>query len=91
MIEALERHLPQGCTWTRPDGGLFLWVRLPPGMDGFELLEAASREKVAFVPGEPFWVGTPQRNTIRLNFSNASVERIEEGVRRLAAVMKAAC
>ncbi len=91
MIGALERHLPQGCTWTRPDGGLFLWVRLPQGMDGFELLGAATREKVAFVPGEPFWVGAPQRNTIRLNFSNASVERIEEGVRRIAAVMKDAC
>jgi 2-aminoadipate transaminase len=87
MLQALERHLPPGCTWTRPDGGLFLWVRLPPHIDGFDLLKASTREKVAFVPGEPFWVGDPHRNTIRLNFSNASVEKIEEGVRRMAAVM----
>jgi 2-aminoadipate transaminase len=50
MLQSLERHLPRGCTWTRPDGGLFLWVRLPPGTDGFELLRAATLEKVA--PGE---------------------------------------
>jgi 2-aminoadipate transaminase len=87
MVQALERHLPAGCEWTRPDGGLFIWVRLPTGFDGYELLKSAAREKLAFVPGEPFWVGPPERNTLRLNFSNATAERIEEGVRRLGAVM----
>jgi 2-aminoadipate transaminase len=89
MLRALERHLPEGCEWTRPDGGLFLWVRLPPSADGVELLKSAAKVKVAFVPGEAFWVGTPERNTLRLNFSNASAERIEEGIERLGAVIRA--
>jgi 2-aminoadipate transaminase len=83
MLGALTRHLPAGCRWTKPDGGLFLWVELPPAIDTTELLQAALRQKVAFVPGEPFWVGEPVQNTLRLNFSNADEERIEEGVRRL--------
>jgi 2-aminoadipate transaminase len=87
MLQALERHLPGGCAWTRPDGGLFLWVTLPPSVDAGKLLVKAALRKVAFVPGEPFWVGEPARNTLRLNFSNASEERIGEGVRRLGALI----
>jgi 2-aminoadipate transaminase len=87
MLDALGRHLPAGCEWTRPDGGLFLWVRLPPALDAADLMKAAARLNVAFVPGEPFWVGSPARNTLRLNFSNATEERIEEGVRRLGAAI----
>jgi len=87
MLDALERHLPAGCSWTRPDGGLFLWVRLPPFLDATKLLAVAAARNVAFVPGEPFWVGSPARNTLRLNFSNATAERIEEGIRRLGAVI----
>jgi len=83
MLGALERHMPAGCRWTRPDGGLFIWVEVPPRIDTLELLAAAMAQKVAFVPGEPFWVGSGVRNTLRLNFSNASEERIEEGIRRL--------
>lgn len=88
MLSALERHLPADCTWTRPDGGLFLWVRLPAALDTIELLARAAEQKVAFVPGAPFWVGGSVRNTLRLNFSNATEERIEEGIRRLGAVVK---
>jgi 2-aminoadipate transaminase len=89
MLRALERHLPAGCRWTRPDGGLFLWVDMPPAIDTTVLLAEAMAQKVAFVPGEPFWVGRTVRNTLRLNFSNATEERIEEGVRRLGEVIRA--
>jgi 2-aminoadipate transaminase len=88
MLQALERHLPEGCEWTRPEGGLFLWVRLAPSLDAGGLLKTAAARKVAFVPGEPFWIGAPARNTLRLNFSNASEERIEEGVRRLGEAIR---
>jgi 2-aminoadipate transaminase len=88
MLNALTQHLPDGCSWTRPAGGLFLWVTLPSQIDTLELLREASREKVAFVPGAPFWVGGTVRHTLRLNFSNASEERIEQGIRRLGDVIK---
>jgi 2-aminoadipate transaminase len=88
MLHALEQHLPEECGWTRPNGGLFLWVRLPEGIDACDLLGDAAREKVAFVPGEPFWVGKPKRNTMRLNFSNSTEERIREGVGRLATLIR---
>ncbi|HTJ79221.1 MAG TPA: PLP-dependent aminotransferase family protein [Rariglobus sp.] len=90
MLDALKRHLPAGCTWTKPDGGLFLWATLPESIDTLELLKAAAREKVAFVPGAPFWVDSPVKNTMRLNFSNATEARIEEGMSRLGAVIRAA-
>jgi 2-aminoadipate transaminase len=90
MLFALERHFPAEARWTRPEGGLFLWVELPPAIDTTALLAAALRERVAFVPGEPFWIGEPRRHTLRLNFSNASDERIEEGIRRLGAVIRSA-
>lgn len=87
MLTALERELPTGCTWTRPDGGLFLWVTLPSAIDATDLLQAAARAKIAFVPGAPFWVGEPVRNSLRLNFSNATEARIEEGIARLGRVL----
>jgi 2-aminoadipate transaminase len=91
MLAALERELPAGCAWTKPDGGLFLWVTLPEGLDATPLLAEAARAKVAFVPGEPFWVGEPRRNTLRLNFSNASEGAIETGVARLGTILRAHC
>ncbi|HVW20750.1 MAG TPA: PLP-dependent aminotransferase family protein [Opitutaceae bacterium] len=84
MLAALARHLPTGCRWTRPDGGLFLWLELPEGADALDLFGAARKQNVLFVPGESFWVGEPKRHTLRLNFSHADPERIDEGVRRLA-------
>jgi len=90
MIAALERHFPSGCTWTRPDGGLFLWVTVPPSLDTQSLLPAALAAGVAYVPGAPFWVDRPVHNTLRLNFSHATPERIETGIRRLGAVLHAA-
>ena len=90
MLRALADFMPDGCTWTRPDGGLFLWARMPDGIDTQVLLERASSAKVAFVPGAPFWVNRDVRNTMRLNFSNAGDEMIVEGIRRLGDLVETA-
>jgi 2-aminoadipate transaminase len=78
--------------YTPPDGGLFVWLKAPGDHDMQKLLEAATREyKVAFVPGEPFFVdASGKRNTFRLNFSGECPERIEEGMRRLGQAFRAA-
>jgi 2-aminoadipate transaminase len=90
MLEALERDFPPGVTWTRPKGGLFLWLTLPDWMDAAELLQAAVAKRVAFVPGESFFTDGTGRNTARLNFSNAAPDRIREGVGRLADCLRGA-
>lgn len=84
MIRALEREMPAEVRFTRPAGGLFLWVELPAGIDARLLLRRCLDEGVAFVPGSGFFPNGGHENTMRLNFSNASPERIEEGIRRLA-------
>jgi 2-aminoadipate transaminase len=83
MLEAIERYFPAGTRFTRPMGGLFVWVELPSGLGASALFEAAIAEKVAFVPGAPFYPRQPNPHTLRLNFSNRPVELIEEGIRRL--------
>lgn len=83
MVAAIERHFPEGVTCSRPDGGMFLWVRLPEGCSAMELFDKAIGRKVAFVPGAPFYADGGGRNTMRLNFSNAVPEKIEEGISRL--------
>jgi 2-aminoadipate transaminase len=90
MHEALTAHLPAGSSWNIPAGGLFFWVRLPEQIDTQKLLALAAAKQVVFVPGAPFWVGTPVNNTMRLNFSNAGEERIREGIARLGEAIKAA-
>jgi 2-aminoadipate transaminase len=90
MIDCLERAFPDpdaGVRWTRPQGGLFLWLILPAQIDTGALLEHAIRERVAFVPGTAFSPLGGGRNTMRLNFSNASEPMIEEGVARLGRVI----
>jgi DNA-binding transcriptional MocR family regulator len=89
MLAALERYFPAGVSWTRPEGGLFLWITLPAGLDARTLLAAALEQRVAFVPGTAFYTDGSGANALRLNFSHAEPERIEEGVRRLAAVVAA--
>lgn len=89
MLRALQDFMPEGCSWTHPDGGLFLWALVPDAVDTQELLALASREKVAFVPGAPFWVNKDVRNSMRLNFSNATDEMIVEGIRRLGDTVEA--
>jgi 2-aminoadipate transaminase len=87
MLAALEEHFPQDGRFTRPAGGLFLWVELPDGIDARWLLERALEEDVAFVPGESFFPGGGHENTLRLNFSAMPEERIAEGIRRLGRVL----
>src|SRR5262249_41075722 len=88
MRSALERHLPAEVTWTRPEGGLFMWVRLPEHISAEALFGDAIAEGVAFVPGTSFFATEPKLNFIRLNFSNQNPDRIEEGIRRIAGVLK---
>lgn len=84
MLVALERHMPAGVTWTRPDGGMFVWVTLPPQMDGKALLaKAVHRAKAAFVPGGAFFPDGTGQNTIRLSFSLANPATIDAGIGRL--------
>ena len=87
MLAALEKYFPPGITWTKPDGGMFLMVTLPPEINATALLQQAVQKKVAFVPGETFHVNGQGRNTLRLNFSNAQPHKIEEGIRRLGALL----
>lgn len=90
MIAALEKYFPAGCSWTHPEGGLFLWARIPEWLDTEPLLQEAVRSKVAFVPGFAFYTDAHRgRNTMRLNFSNAQPEQIEEGIRRLGLLLQA--
>ncbi|MDO8322189.1 MAG: PLP-dependent aminotransferase family protein [Phenylobacterium sp.] len=87
-LAALERHMPAGVTWSRPQGGMFVWLWLPQGMDGKVLLERSlAEERVAFVPGEPFFAEVPTANAIRLSYSLPTDAEIEDGVRRLAALI----
>lgn len=88
MRKAIEAYFPSEARWTRPEGGLFLWVELPEGISGEEALEDAIRERVAFVPGAPFFANDPLHNFIRLNFSNQLPEMIEEGIQRIGNVLK---
>jgi 2-aminoadipate transaminase len=85
LLGALERHFPSGeATWTRPQGGLFVWATLPASCDALDFFREASVEEVSFVPGESFHPRGDVRNTLRLNFSNASPRKLEEAVERLA-------
>jgi len=88
MIDTLEEHMPDGVSWTKPKGGLFLWVTLPDTVDSTDLFKDALEQHVAFVPGAPFFAEGGGHNTMRLNFSNAKPEMINEGIARLAKAVK---
>jgi len=89
MLDALEKYMPKlkGLSWTRPQGGLFLWVTLPKYMDSEELFFEAVEQNVAFVIGTAFYCNNGGRNTMRLNFSFPTKEHIVEGIERLAKVI----
>ena len=88
MLAALSEHMPAGVSWTRPEGGMFIWLTLPEAMDGAALLQTSLEEAgVAFVPGGAFFPDTSGRNTLRLSFSNSSPEVIAEGIARLGALI----
>jgi len=92
MLEALAQTFPTEVTWTRPKGGLFLWVTLAKGMDANELFKEALKQNVAFVPGDSFFapdgLGEESNRHLRLNFSHARPEEIREGIRRLSVAVK---
>lgn len=83
MIKEIEKHFPPEITYTRPEGGLFLWCELPQGMSASALLEKAVEKKVTYVYGRPFFPDGTGDNTFRLNFSNASLEQIKTAIRGL--------
>ena len=89
MLEALSAAMPAGVSWTRPGGGLFVWLSLPPELDAEKLLEAAVEEGVAYVAGGPFHVDDSGSNTMRLTFAREDVPTIREGIARLARVVGA--
>ncbi len=86
--EALEKHMPEETTWTRPDGGMSIWVTLPSGFDAAEFLIHARERGVLFVPGRYFYLRHPQPNTLRLGFSSLDEKRIARGVQILGEVLK---
>jgi DNA-binding transcriptional MocR family regulator len=90
MLAALEKHMPNGVSWTKPEGGMFIWVTLPKGMDGAALLKRAlSDQRVAFVPGQAFFADRSNENTLRLSFSLADPYKIDAGIERLAEAIRA--
>jgi len=88
MINALHRYMPKGVEWTEPEGGLFLWVKLPKHMDTTVLFPKAVENKVAYVIGSAFYCNCKGQNTMRLNFSYPSEEQIEKGIKRLAKMIR---
>ncbi|WIY26502.1 aminotransferase-like domain-containing protein [Parasedimentitalea psychrophila] len=91
MLEALQIHMPESVTWTRPEGGMFIWLTLPAGINGAELLERSlDSVGVAFVPGVAFFADKSGGNTIRLSFSCSNEAQINQGIRLLGQVMRGA-
>jgi len=88
MIQCLHDEMPEGVSWTEPQGGLFLFVTLPPAMDSARLLERAIKKNVAFVCGNVFFCNDEGHNTMRINFSYSDFGEIKEGVRRLAEAIR---
>jgi 2-aminoadipate transaminase len=88
MLDSMASTFPAGVHWTRPQGGLFLWVTLPRGMDAAQILPAAVENKVAFVPGYPFHPTGGGENTLRMNYSNATEDGIREGMSRLGRTLQ---
>jgi 2-aminoadipate transaminase len=87
MLQALDNYFPEGCSWSKPDGGMFIWVTLPEKMNAYDFLQKAAEKKIAFVPGKTFFAGSGGENTMRLNFSNSTAEQIEEGIRQLGGII----
>ncbi len=88
MISAMEKYFPDTVTYTRPKGGMFLWVTLPEGVSAMSLFQKALDRKIAFVPGDPFYIDVKNANTMRLNYTNADSQTIDEGIRRLGELLK---
>ena len=89
MLDAMAESFPSSVTWTKPEGGMFIWVTLPKQVDAMKLLDQAIAAKVAFVPGAPFYANEAETNTLRLSFVTVPPERIREGVAVLAKLIAA--
>jgi 2-aminoadipate transaminase len=89
MLDAMDEQFPAGVTWTRPEGGMFIWVELPKQIDATKLLDQAIAARVAFVPGAPFYANNPDTHTLRLSFVTVPPERIREGIAVLGQLIKA--
>lgn len=90
MLQAMQAHFPSYVQWNRPEGGMFIWVRLPQGANSLELLERAVAANVAFVPGAPFYATDPQANTLRLSFVTVAPEKIRTGIAILGELCRSA-
>ncbi|HDI02800.1 MAG TPA: PLP-dependent aminotransferase family protein, partial [Candidatus Aenigmarchaeota archaeon] len=88
MLEALEKYFPEGCEWNKPDGGMFIWATVPEKIDTEKMFPEAVKENVAYIHGAAFCVDGSGHNAMRLNFSNADEEKIEEGIKRLGNLIK---
>ncbi|TPI40861.1 PLP-dependent aminotransferase family protein [Mesorhizobium sp. B3-1-9] len=89
LLSALEANMPDGISWSRPDGGMFVWLTLPDGADATELLARSVKEaRVAFVPGNAFYADGTGRNTLRMSFTLADDRAVNEGVPRLAKLLR---
>jgi 2-aminoadipate transaminase len=88
MRDALQAHMPPGCHWNVPSGGMFFWVTLPAGTDATALLPRAVERGMAYVPGAAFYADAPQHNTLRLSFVTVAPEKITRGVELLAEALK---
>lgn len=88
MLAAMEKYFPKKCRWTKPRGGMFIWVECPEEVSTVEMFEEAVNNKVAYIQGRAFYVNGGGQNTMRLNFTNARDEQIEEGIKRLGEVIK---
>jgi len=88
MLQALRKHMPKGVRWSRPEGGLFLWIKLPKKMSANDLFPKAIEDKVAYVVGSAFHCNGKGQNTMRMNFSFSSEQQIDEGIQRLAKMIR---
>ena len=91
MLSLLEKHMPEGVTWTHPEGGLFLFLTMPEGFDAVKFYDRALDAGVAYVAGEFFHPDGSGKNTMRLNFSFMSEEKMREGVKILAELLIGIC
>lgn len=89
MVNMMAEYFPEGVMYTKPDGGMFVWVTLPESVSSLDLFDLAIEENVAFVPGNPFYTDdTSGNSTLRLNFSNSDDEQIEEGIKRMGVCLE---
>lgn len=91
MLNALQKYMPEYVSWSKPQGGMFLWVTLPESIDAKEMIQKAAENKVIYVTGRPFHCNGLGKNTLRLNYSYPTLEQIDTGIRSLAQTIREYC